>query len=774
MKYLIFSLLLVNYLNAQNVVQGKIYDSQTLEPVVGATVIDSSQKTGTTTDVNGYFSLRTADKQIIISSIGYETLEITATENMTIGLSPSVQNLQDVIVTANREATLRTTAPIAISRLTPKLIDDTKATALYEIVNKTPGVLMVNLGNEQHSMAIRQPMTTNAYYLYMEDGVPIRPLGVFNHNALLEVNQFTVSSIEVVKGPVSSIYGAEAVGGAINMIGQRPTLVPSGRLGVQLDSYGYRRLQFGTGMMLGKRFGFYVGGIVSEQKNGWISSSDYDKTNLNARFEYQLSKNTRLISSTTYGKYYAQTSGSVDSVAFFARQYISTSDFTYRKSDAIRSSIKLEHEWGTGVNTSLTAFFRDNRHGQNPSYAIRWTSGASTARGEINSSNFKSYGLIAQHTHTVRFLNSKVIAGFTQDISPTDYWSYQVDLNAQLRPDKKSVEKYTIAKERPDIQLASYNADIHNTGAYLQYEAKPVENLRISVGARYDNMSFDYQNFLDKSSGSKNYRQLSPKIGLTYELFTGIGLYANYSKGFSPPALTAVFRKRPAPDASGQLFYYNLQPALFDNREIGGWAALLKNKLYLDVAAYRMVGENELLNIRQPDNSFDYQSAGKTLHKGIELGVSFKPFDELFFRFSGTYSTHQFTEFILSVRASDALKNVNGKAMPSSPPAVWNTELTYSPLWLKGLRTSLEWQHVDSWYQNQINTISYAGYDLLNARIGYTWGSIEIFSNVMNAANALYASNATRGNNPTDRTTFTPAAPRNFVFGIQYNFREKK
>jgi hypothetical protein len=67
-------------------------------------------------------------------------------------------------------------------------------------VNKTPGVLMVNLGNEQHSMSIRQPMTTNAYYLYMEDGVPIRPMGVFNHNSLLEMNQFTVSSIEVVKG----------------------------------------------------------------------------------------------------------------------------------------------------------------------------------------------------------------------------------------------------------------------------------------------------------------------------------------------------------------------------------------------------------------------------------------------------------------------------------------------------------------------------------------------------------------------------------------------
>ncbi|MHA4801728.1 TonB-dependent receptor, partial [Enterococcus faecium] len=80
---------------------------------------------------------------------------------------------------------------------------------------------MPSYTNEQHGMAIRQPMGTSAYYLYMEDGVPIRPLGIFNHNALLEINQFAISSMEVVKGPVSSIYGPEAVGGAINFIMQR-------------------------------------------------------------------------------------------------------------------------------------------------------------------------------------------------------------------------------------------------------------------------------------------------------------------------------------------------------------------------------------------------------------------------------------------------------------------------------------------------------------------------------------------------------------------------
>jgi outer membrane receptor protein involved in Fe transport len=71
-------------------------------------------------------------------------------------------------------------------------------------------------------MAIRQPITYNALYLYMEDGLPIRPTGMFNHNSLYEINMSGVRDIEVIKGPASSLYGSNAIGGAINFITQGP------------------------------------------------------------------------------------------------------------------------------------------------------------------------------------------------------------------------------------------------------------------------------------------------------------------------------------------------------------------------------------------------------------------------------------------------------------------------------------------------------------------------------------------------------------------------
>jgi len=201
---------------------------------------------------------------------------------------------------------------------------------------------------------------------------------------------------------------------------------------------------------------------------------------------------------------------------------------------------------------------------------------------------------------------------------------------------------------------------------------------------------------------------------------------------------------------------------------------MLANKVYIDVAYYQMNGTNELLNIRQPDNSTDYQSVGKTVHRGVEFGLTYKPSKQFFFRFGGTHAIHRFVEFTLSQRASDAVKDVNGKDMPSAPRWLWNTEFSYYPSWLPKFRTSVEWQHVSGWYQNQINTVRYPGYDLLNFRVGYQWKGIEVFGNILNLTNALYATNATRGNASTDRTTFTPSAPRSVVMGLQYNFSGKK
>lgn len=686
------------------------------------------------------------------------------------------ENLNEVFVTANRTATLRKDTPVAISKLTSKTINETKASALYEIANKIPGVLMVNLGNEQHMMAIRQPMTTNPYYLYLEDGLPTRPMGIFNHNALLEINQFNLESIEVVKGPVSSLYGPEAVGGAVNLISLKPSVNPEFKFGIQADQWGYRRIQAAGGATIGK-VGFHIAGISSNQRNSWMTFSHYNKDNINVRIDYNINTKTRLISNTMYGQYYSDMSGSVNEDAFKNRTYKSTTDFTYRKSEALRTKITLEHDWNNNVNSAVTVYYRDNKLGQNPSYGIRWTTGKPTATGEVNSNNFKSYGALAQHTQKFSFLDTKIVAGLLYDYSPVTYWAYQTDLKANLNPGGLTVNNYEVIAERPDIKLVNYTADIYNTAEYAQLSFKPFSQLVVTGGVRYDNMKVNYNNALDNSTGSKLYDKLTFKAGINYNPVAFAGFYGNYSQGFAPPGVTAIFRTKPGTGGTTgnpAEFYYNLAPATFENFEIGGWVSILKNKLNFDYAVYYMDGKNELLSIRQPDNSTDYQSAGETRHKGIEFGIKYKPTQEWAIRVGGTTAQHTFIDFKVSDKPTDVIKNLNGKEMPSAPKWTGNSELSYYPNWLTNFRTSVEWQFVSSYYQDQINTVKYEGYNVFNARIGYHWKSIEIYGNVMNLTDKLYAYNVSRGNTTTAKPSYNAAAPRIFIAGLQYNLSLKK
>ena len=684
--------------------------------------------------------------------------------------------LDDVFVTANRNATKRRETPTAISKLNSKTINETKAVAAYEIINKTPGVLMDNRGNEQHSMAIRQPMTTNAYYLYLEDGLPIRPMGIFNHNALLEINQFNLESIEVVKGPTSSLYGPEAVGGTINLISNRPPVAPEFKFGVQSDQWGFQRIQAAGGATVGK-VGFNIAGISSSQKNSWMTFSDYNKDNINARIDYTINSKTRLISNTMYGQYYSDMSGSVNEDDFINRSYKSQTDFTYRKSDALRTRLTLERDWNKNSSSYITAYHRDNKLGQNPSYGIRWTNGSPTATGEINSSNFKSHGAVAQHTQKFDFWNTKIVAGALYDYSPADYWSYRIDLKANLNPGGKTVNNYEIVAERPDIKIADYTADIYNTAEFAQISFQPFRQVTVSGGARYDNMKIAYENAIDKGNGTKIYDKLTFKTGINYNPFSFAGFYGNYAQGFAPPAVSAIFRTKPGTGGTTNKpadFYYNLAPATFENFEVGGWLSVLKSKLYLDYALYYMEGKNELLNIKLPDNSTDYRSAGETRHKGIEFGVTFKPSEQLSFRLGGTAAQHTYIDFTLSEKPTDVLKDLNGKEMPSAPKWSGNSELSYYPKWLPNFRTSVECQYVSSYFQDQVNTVKYDGYAIFNGRIGYQWKSFEFYGNVMNLTDKLYAYNVSRANLSTSQPTYTAAAPRTFIFGIQYHLSLKK
>jgi outer membrane receptor protein involved in Fe transport len=125
-----------------------------------------------------------------------------------VNVSPSVSanTLDEVVVTGSREGTEIRNTPATIHKVTEKELARDKPVFFGDVVNRVPGVYVNNLGAEQHMASFRQPINTQGVYLYLEDGVPVRPIGLFNHNQVYELNLTGISDIEIIKGPASSLY----------------------------------------------------------------------------------------------------------------------------------------------------------------------------------------------------------------------------------------------------------------------------------------------------------------------------------------------------------------------------------------------------------------------------------------------------------------------------------------------------------------------------------------------------------------------------------------
>jgi outer membrane receptor protein involved in Fe transport len=282
--------------------------------------------------------------------------------------------------------------------------------------------------------------------------------------------------------------------------------------------------------------------------------------------------------------------------------------------------------------------------------------------------------------------------------------------------------------------------------------------MRIVASLRYDLFHYRFDNHLKPSaySGSpdtsNNFSAVSPKIGFTYNFNRHLGIYANYSQGFVPPQVTEMYKGVKVP---------NLNPSVFYNYEAGGWLTLLQNKLSADVSIYYLKGTNEVVSVKLDDGSTENRNAGRTAHKGIELGINAQPIKDLSLRFSGAYSRHEFTNF------NEKGVKYDGNEMNGAPNWIYNAEAWYRPSFVKGLRLGLEWQHVGSYWLDPQNTAKYAGYDAIHVRIGYQWKNLEVWANLINAGDSYYAYTASKS---SFGYSYNPAEPRNINVGVAYDF----
>lgn len=750
-----------NLLSAQDIITGKIVDAQSQEPLVGVNLWIEASSKGAITNINGEFSLEAQATDLVkISFIGYEAQEAKASEIPTvINLNPTIAELSKVVVSASRNQQDRAEAPAAISSITATSIDDARATSLDQLLNKTPGVFMVDLGNEQHSMSIRQPLSFKSLFLYLEDGLPIRPTGVFNHNALLEMNQASIRQIEVIRGPSSSLYGSEAIGGAINFITLRPTSVPTASIRLQGNNLGYKRADLRASATLGN-LGIAFSGYYANRRNGFREHSDLDKLAMSLKLTYKVSEKDFLSADATIIDYKSDMTGSLDSASFYGREYSSLHTFTRRDVWALRSKIQYRRYWTPKAKTSAVVFFRDNSIKQVPSYRVKddWSSwgnptgNKNLAHGESNNNSYKSFGALLQHRQEFDFWKTSLTVGASVDFSPNSYKSNYISIT------KDDNGIYTDYVNEADSMLTDYEVGLVNPAGYAQLEMSPFRNFKFVAAVRYDAFIYNYNNNLPPTAFSgapdnvDQFWALTPKVGVSYKIVKTSGVYANFSQGFVPPQIGELYRGVTIPV---------LKPSTYNNFEVGGWISILKDKLYIDLSLYLMDGFNEIISVRQDNGSSINQNAGQTRHMGIEYGIYYSPIKDVSIRLTGSNASHTFMDY--NERGTD----YSGNMMPQAPTWMFNTEVIYKPRFVKGLRIGLEMMHMNKYYMDAANTKTYQGFLIFNARAGYTIKGFEIWCNVLNFTNQLYSPNARLSR---WGESITVGNPLSVNVGIGYNF----
>lgn len=673
-----------------------------------------------------------------------------------------------VVVSGSRSAAKLSETAAAIGLVTRKQWDEEMPKTIGEIINRIPGVFWNDLGNEQHSMSIRQPISTGAVYQYLEDGIPIRPLGVFNHNALNENNMNAAAGIEVVKGAASSLYGSNAVGGAVNFLSQRSSKTPTGYLGVRYDDVdGFTRVDSGASNTwgdLGLRFSHYSS---HRQSQNWQEYSGGRKDSFSLRADYNLSATSWMRASLIKTDLDTETPGSLFETDYRNSVGKSLNTFTWRKDITTRANVAWEGETTAGGVTTVTAFTRQNDHGQLPNYTITGCAGT-TCRGTLNNNHVESLGVDVKHDQKLNGNKAKLVTGLTIDRSQNVFVSDNLAITRDTATGRYL--SYTLNSVKNPTGVRNYSADIVNHAAFAQFEFLPIDKLRIVAGGRYDSISYDFKNNLTPGAnyGAANeirgFNRLTPKLGGTYALDSRNSFYGNLSQGFTPPEVSQLYGKSAVPD---------LKPAIYDNTELGWRAALLDGSVKLDSAIYRLDGKDTIVSYTPAVGDSSNQNAGQTRSEGLEIALS-QEGKKMDWRLGATWAQHTYIHYRVSDKLG-AIEDYSGKAIKQAPAHAVNASVAYKLA--PGARVALSMIKQGSYWMNDANTVKYQGHTLFNVHASQKLqGGWELWGQVRNLTNQRYsdsASSSYKGTgtySPNTQNTYQLGAPRSVMVGLNKSF----
>jgi len=239
---------------------GKVTDKVTGETIPGVTIYIPDLKTGAVTAIDGTYKIDNLPQTKVLVQITYlgyktiiETIDLKVTTTKDFALETSAKEIREVVITGNSKATEMRKNPIPIVAIDKKEMNQNISTNAIDAIAKLPGVNTVTTGPN-----VSKPFIRGLGYnriLTLSDG--IRQEGQqWGDEHGIEVDEYSIDRIEVVKGPASLTYGSDALAGVVNLLPASP--VPDGVIrGSALGNYQSNNGLFGwSAALAGNNKGF--------------------------------------------------------------------------------------------------------------------------------------------------------------------------------------------------------------------------------------------------------------------------------------------------------------------------------------------------------------------------------------------------------------------------------------------------------------------------------------------------------------------------------------
>jgi outer membrane receptor for ferrienterochelin and colicins len=511
------------------------------------------------------------------------------------------QDLDEVIVTATRTVRQLSSVPLPVTLISKKQIQRTGVTRLNEILNEQTGIVMTPDATIGGGEGVQIQGIASDYVLILIDGVPV----VGRSSGNLDLSRFAVGNIkqiEVVKGPSSSLFGSEALGGVINIITEKPSSENiTGQLGHRAATFNNQNTNVSVSQRRDKfGYSFFAdrlstdGYDLANGDNGQTVNPFFNYT-FNGRLFFDATEKLKIFAS---GRYFSQEFDVMPS--------------TSEERDA-NVHLRIDH---------------------NPSSKTNW--------------QYELY-------YTSYITDEKILDPINNDLLIAN------DFNQQLfRPEVRYNHSYS---ENNTMTLGGgYNFETLNRSLFaeqvtfdsqylfVQYDFKPLENLNIIAGARFDNHS-EYNS------------QVSPKLSARYNFNESFALKASVGSGFKAPDFRQLYLDFTNAAGGGySVFGKEVEAAgiqrLLDNDEIANLVveqntlgdrlnaessvgynfgfSYKKGKISSDINLFRNDFDNlidtQILAARtNGQNVFGYINRESVYTQGVELDIKYRLLENLDF-----------------------------------------------------------------------------------------------------------------------------------------------